>query len=530
MISPPQAAGMNPMQRVSAMGQIQAALKRDRKNTDALLSAASIHQANREWPQAIGYLLKVLPQHRNDANLHVWLAKLNAEARDFKQAKLYSLKAVELQPTHAAGWQLRGQILENSGDPEGAIDAFERALELTPNDAELVFQIGNCHTYIGDHDKALQCYRKTLEMRPTHPLAIYGISNIHRFQPEEVPEYLRQVDAAIAGASNAPPYQTAALHFGAGKALQDAGEFDRAFERYLAANAIGKPAEPLPIERAFESNRRVFTKAFVEPRAKWGDSQARPIFIVGMPRSGTTLVESLVAAHSAVSPGGEMPMMDDIAGKLGMLHTPTTDFLNKMMTLTRADITKMAIGYLSGAHQIAGAGRRFTDKLPHNFMNVGLIFLFFPNAKIIHCRRHPVDTCVSIFTNGMTPAHNHYKTDLAVLGRYYRHYLELMDYWDELFPGRIHHVHYEDVVSNTELCARAMVTHLGLDWEDGVLSRQNSQKSVKTLSAWQVRQPVYSSSMGKWRRFEKKVDPLLDALGDSIGHYEEELKSLEKSG
>ena len=163
-------------------------------------------------------------------------------------------------------------------------------------------------------------------------------------------------------------------------------------------------------------------------------------------------------------------------------------------------------------------------------MNVGLIFLFFPNAKVIHCRRHPVDTCVSIFTNGMTPAHNHYKTDLAVLGRYYRHYLELMDYWDELFPGRIHHVHYEDVVSNTEFCARAMIGHLGLDWEDGVLSRQNSQKSVKTLSAWQVRQPVYSSSMGKWRRFEKKVTPLLDALGDSIGHYEEELKSLEKSG
>ena len=530
MISPPQAASMDPMQRMSAMGQIQAVLKRDRKNLDALLSAASIHQANREWPQAISYLQKVLPQHRNDANLLIWLAKLNAEARDFKQAKQYSLKAVELQPTNAPGWQLRGQILENSGDPQGAIEAFGRALEITPDDAELVFQIGNCHTYTGDHDEALACYRKTIEMRPTHPLAIYGISNIHRFEPEEVPGYLEQVEAAIAGETKAPPYQIAALHFGAAKALEDAGEYDQAFERYLAANAIGKPANPLPIERAFENNERAFTRIFLEPRSKWGDSQARPIFIVGMPRSGTTLVESLVAAHSAVTPGGEMPMMDDIAGRLGMLHAPAADYLNKMMALTRADITKMAIGYLSGARQIAGAARRFTDKLPHNFMNIGLIFLMFPKAKVIHCRRHPTDTCVSIFTNGMTPAHNHYKTDLAVLGRYYRHYQELMAYWDALFPGQIHHVYYEDVVSNTELCARGIIDYLGLDWEDSVLSREESQKSVKTLSAWQVRQPVYSSSMGKWRRFEQKVGPLIEALGDSISRYEDELKGLEKSG
>lgn len=527
MISPPQAASMNPMQRMSAMGQIQAALKRDRKNLDALLSAASIHQANREWPQAIGYLQKVLPHRKGDANLLIWLAKLNAEMRDFKQAKLYSGKAVELQPANAPGWQLRGQILENSGDAEGAIKAFERALEITPNDAELVFQIGNCHTYMGNHDTALACYRKTLEMRPTHPLAIYGISNIHRFEPEEVPAYLAQVDAAIAAETKAPPYQIAALYFGAAKALEDAGEHDRAFERYLAANEIGKPANPIPIERNFENNRRTFTRAFLEPRAKWGDSQARPIFIVGMPRSGTTLVESLVAAHSSVAPGGEMPMMDDISGRLGALHLPATEYMNKVMALTRADVTKMAIGYLSGARQIAGAARRFTDKLPHNFMNIGLILLLFPNAKIIHCRRHPADTCMSIFTNGMTPAHNHYKTDLEVLGRYYRHYLELMAYWDGLFADKIHHVYYEDVVSNTELCARGMIEYAGLDWEDGVLAREESQKSVKTLSAWQVRQPVYSSAMGKWRRFERQAGPLLQALGDSIPRYEEALKGLE---
>jgi hypothetical protein len=182
--------------------------------------------------------------------------------------------------------------------------------------------------------------------------------------------------------------------------------------------------------------------------------------------------------------------------------------------------------YLEGARSMSGADNWFTDKMPHNFMNIGLILLLFPNAKILHCRRDPIDTCVSIYTNGMTPAHTYYKSDLATLGTYYNHYLTLMDHWHSVFPGRILDVYYEDVIANGEHASRAIIKHLDLDWEDQVLNREGSQSAVRTLSAWQVRQPIYASAKGKWRRFEKHLGPLIDALGDSVATYQSDLDAF----
>jgi len=160
---------------------------------------------------------------------------------------------------------------------------------------------------------------------------------------------------------------------------------------------------------------------------------------------------------------------------------------------------------------------------------MGLISVLFPNAKIIHCRRHPLDNCVSLFTNSMGSYHNAYKTDLTTLGLYYRQYLQLMDHWRKVLPNQFHEVYYEDVVGNTELNARNMIDYLGLNWEDSVMDRKGSQKAVKTLSVWQVRQPVYTSSSGRWKVFEKHLGPLIDALGPVVAEYEAELTALSES-
>jgi hypothetical protein len=198
-------------------------------------------------------------------------------------------------------------------------------------------------------------------------------------------------------------------------------------------------------------------------------------------------------------------------------------FRKNMEGLSRAQITGMAREYLEKTKPAHGKTPHFTDKLPHNFVHIGLISVLFPEARIIHVRRHPIDNCLSLYANSMTKFHNTYKSKLSNLGIYYRHYADLMRYWREEAGIRFHDVYYEDLVANTEFVARGM-----LDWEDNVMDREHAQRSVKTLSLWQVRQPVYQSSKGKWRHYEEHLGPLIDSLGDIVGEYERELQALEQ--
>lgn len=529
MITSQQAAKMSPMQRMGVLRQVEAALKKDRRNVDALLSGAALHYADKRLDEAIGLLQKAFAIRKKDLMVLRWLAVATAEARNYKQAKIYARKLVEAEPGNADNWHIRGRTLDAAGDPAGALAAFERVEKLAGENPELTFQIANCHYYMGDLAAAEKGYLKTLAMEPHHAMAIYGYSTLHKFAADEVEEFAARAEAAIPLNRDMPIYNISALYYAIAKAREDAGQFDSAFAAYLKANQCRKPANTDDLARPFESARAAFTPALYERRQGWGDPATMPIFVLGMPRSGTTLVESIAAAHSAVSPGGEMAFIDDIAMQLGAMRAPPREFANAIARLDRRQIAERAKQYVTEAHQISGARNRFIDKMPHNFMNIGLIFLLFPNARIIHCRRHPIDTCVSIFTNGMTPAHNYYKSELDVLGRYYRLYLNMMAYWHRLFPGRILDVVYEDVVANTALNSRRIIDYLGLDWEETVLSRDGSQKSVKTLSALQVRQPIYRSAMGKWRRFETHLAPLIETLGPVTADYEAEIETMQKA-
>lgn len=527
MITLQQAAGMSREQRASLLNQVQTALKKNRKSVDALLSGAALVYAEKKVPQTVEFLQKAFALQPGNAMIAQWLSVAAAEMRDFKTARAASAKLVSLDPKNPENWQIRGRILDSSGDPAGGLAAFEKQLAITGEQPELVFQMANCHFYLGDLEKAEAGYRRAVELDPNHALALYGISTIHRFQAEETDPYVRQVEEAVKGNAGNELYNISALYYGAAKALDDAKRHDEAFEYYKKANEVRKEPVSDELTRPFENARAVFTPAFFQAKEKWGDQSRRPIFVLGMPRSGTTLVESMIAAHPKVTAGGELPVMSDVALRIGALQAPREEFVASMARLSRQDVTSMVRFYLDGVRAVCGADNLVTDKMPHNFVLVGLIALLFPKAKIIHCLRDPIDTCVSIYTNGMTPAHNYYKSDLATLGAYYNRYRDLMAYWHEALPGRIHDIHYEDVIANQELNSRKLMEIVGLPWQDSLLDRQTSQQSVKTLSAWQVRQPVYATAMGKWRRYERHLSPLLEALGDTPAKYEEELAGLQ---
>ena len=240
-------------------------------------------------------------------------------------------------------------------------------------------------------------------------------------------------------------------------------------------------------------------------------SDARPVFVVGMPRSGTTLTEQILASHHAIAGLGELPDMRMIARKLDYGSPNPESFTSKVAALGKREVAELAQEYLKAYARAPEGAARMVDKSPHNFEMLGLIALLFPGAHIIHCRRAPMDNCVAVYLQNFNESHG-YNGDLATLGVYYREYLGLMQHWREALHFQMLEADYEATVASLEPSARALVAHVGLDWDENCLRFHESERQVRTPSRWQVRQPIYGSSVDRWKRYEKYLGPLKAAL------------------
>ncbi len=519
------------MQRMAMMRHAEAVLKRDPRNVDALVTMASLVAADRSAVQALDYLKRALAVKKSHPELLRRTVACCLDAKLYQDARKFCRKLCEVEPRNGENWRSYGYVQEQVGNPAAAIEAYEKALKLLPQMPSILHDIGRCHGLAGDHAKALAFYEECVRRDPTYGIALYSLAASRKFTSADAEQFVAKLDSAIANEKD--PVMLANLEFAAGKVFDDVKKPDDAFPRFKAANAKRTPEKP----QSFHFARNLiaaFDKPMLERKfrvvAQKPAQTQMPIFVFGMPRSGTTLTESLCGAHSKVSAGDEQTFMSYYLKHLGRDHADKAAFVANIAKLTPADLDDLAQDYLKRCGHLAQGKPHFTDKLPHNFQSVGLIHILYPSAGMIHVRRHPLDNCLSLFSNSMQPFHNDYKTDLTQLGLYYRQYLQLMDHWRSVLPGRMHEVFYEDLVANTELNARAMIAYLGLDWEDGVMQRTDSQRSVRTLSGWQVRQPVYSSSKGKWRQYEKHLGPLIDALGEHVEAYENELAALSKGG
>ena len=310
------------------------------------------------------------------------------------------------------------------------------------------------------------------------------------------------------------------LDFGLGKAYADLEDHDRSFRHLLAGNAAKRSTIAYDEQATFALFDRIealFTRELIEAKSGSGDPSPLPIFVIGMPRSGTTLIEQIIASHPVVYGAGELQTFNDVIltvrGPDGN-SLPYPDFVS---ALDAGPLQQIGARYLalvralSAKHGHAGA-ERITDKMPSNYYFAGLIQLALPNAKIIHTIRDPVDTCISCFSKLFSAEQNH-TYDLGELGRYYKRYERLMAHWRTVLPpGRILDVRYEDVVADVEQQARRIIAYCGLPWTDRCLSFHKTDRPVRTASATQVRQPIYKSAVGRWRVYEQHVGPLLDAL------------------
>jgi tetratricopeptide (TPR) repeat protein len=364
-------------------------------------------------------------------------------------------------------------------------------------------------------DEAEASLRKALEIKPDLFEAKYGLAQIRKVKAddENLAALISAAEAARNGAAPLSGKDAIFMHFALGKSYGDIGDYDKAFPHFIEGCNLKRAKSsyhPDETARYFVSIMRNFGAETIDKLRGGGDTSHLPIFILGMPRSGTTLTEQIIASHPEVHGAGELPDLMVIAER----EIATATFPDNVGLLDQASLTARGAEYVTGLKRRAPGARYITDKMPGNFQAVGLIHLMLPNAKIIHVNRNPVDTCLSCFTTLFKYGHE-YSYDLAELGRYYADYARLMEHWRRVLPaGAFLDVHYEDIVADQEGQSRRILEYCGLEWNDACLDFHKNKRAVSTASVSQVRQPIYKSSVERWRPYEKFMGPLFDALGE----------------
>jgi tetratricopeptide (TPR) repeat protein len=406
------------------------------------------------------------------------------------------------------------------GEHERAIGLYRQLLRNIPEDADLHLSIAHAQKTLGLRQEAIESYRKACACRPTFGDAYWSLANLktYRFTDQELTQLRSAESAPSIGAVDR--YH---LCFALGKALEDQGDYAQSFHFYELGNGL-KRSESKYRAEIIENNTRqqieTFTAEFIARHAGCGAPNPDPIFIVGLPRSGSTLLEQILASHSRVEGTQELANIQQIVGRLrGRDPDLDNPLYPRIVTeLTTEDFRKLGEQYLAETQVYRSGKPFFIDKMPNNFRHVGLIHLMLPNARIIDARREPMACCFSnlkqLFANGQE-----FTYSIDDIARYYRTYLELMRHWDRVLPGRVLRVQHEDVVDDLEGNVRRLLDFCGLEFEPQCIDFHKTERSVRTASSEQVRRPIYREGLDQWRNFELRLDPLKSALGDALTAY-----------
>jgi len=421
--------------------------------------------------------------------------------------------ARDLDPEKADPHVALADIEHELDQPEAALVHIERAVELEPEAADVRSFYGVLLKSLGRIDEARTEVRKAIDLNPKLYSAYANLNDLETFGADH--DLLAKMEEIFAEASDPESERYMALHFAFGKALEDAGDYVRALKHYEIGTRLRRGQltyDERDTHAFFDQIRAAFPAEIFENRPFEGNPATEPVFIVGMPRSGSTLVEQILSSHPQVYGAGEIKVLNRSLGMLRDRFPSIPKFPSMVAALEPDHYRQIADTYLAEVRGKADGAARITDKLLTNFFFVGLIQLLFPNAKIIHTRRNPVDTCLSAYTKLFKDDMPH-SYNFAELGRYYLKYEELMRHWDEVLPaGVMMTVDYEAVTDDLEGNARALVDHIGLKWDKACLAFHKSSRAVKTASVVQVRQPVYKTSVERWRRYGDGLTPLLEAL------------------
>jgi tetratricopeptide (TPR) repeat protein len=458
----------------------------------------------------------VLKFNPNDADALSYLGAVYVDQKKPEPALEALRKSLALRPNKSETHNLIGRALFEANEPEQAVEAYKRAIALNADFADPYNNVGNTLKELGRFDEALQAFDTALALQPDTIGVYVNLSDAKKFRTSDDP-HLLGIERNLAKFEALKEEDQMHAGFAAGKAYDDLGRYEEGFPYLIRANALKRKTVAYDEAASLEFFKRIsatFTADLVREKAGGGFSTAKPIFVLGMPRSGTTLVEQILASHSRVEGAGELKDLNDTVNSVHGSDGQQVAYPEFVPVLTPAELAKIGQVYVSKLERRAPGAERITDKMPSNFYFLGLVHLALPGAKVIHTKRNPIDTCVSCFSKLFAGEQNQ-TYDLGELGRYYRAYHELMAHWREILPrGAFLEVQYEEVVRDTEGQAKRILDYCGLEWDPRVLAFHRTERPVKTASARQVRQPIYGSSVARWRNYEKFLEPLLSELGD----------------
>jgi tetratricopeptide (TPR) repeat protein len=488
----------------------------DTHRPDADLAAAAQHVAANEPRRALARLASITASLEAPAEAHFLAARAHALMDDNAASEASARAALAIEPGHPGAAHTLGALLSEADELPEALRWLKIAAEGAPAAAQVLRDLGVVELFLGDTESGREHLTRALEIEPTSKEVLLSLVRMTPMA-DGSSRARRLFDIASGLAAQAGKLtveQRIEVYFALGKAHEDRGEADLAFAALKRANGAKRSTFRYNIDDHEKRLRRVaeiFDPALMQRLAGGGLSSERPIFIFGMPRSGTTLVEQIVSAHSKVNAAGEIPLMPRLGfystGQGGSLFPEWAAGMNP------ADCRSFAQAYLDQLPAAPEGEPRTTDKRLENYELLGLIQLALPNATFIHCRRDPRDACLStwamLFSSGQD-----WSYDLTELGRFWRAQETLMAHWRTLLgPGRMLEVGYEAVVGDFEAQARRIIAHCGLEWDEACLRFHQSRRPVRSASVTQVRQPIYNRSIGRWRQFETHLAPLFAAMG-----------------
>ena len=518
-------------------------LKADPRHVGALVGLGVALAGRRGFADAVVLFRRALAVSPNSFDAHANLGAVLVALKREEDAILHLESALALNPQHAESHNALGAAHANANRDEMAVAHFERAIAHKPNyadalsnlaaalqrlgrygaahiainraiasdsgNAEFHSVLGGLHSEMGTIDAAKAAFEQALKLAPQrtdvhHRLAL--VTQYHEGHP-----HLTQMKILARNMRSMPPIAQIELCFALAKALAELGDYPGSFE-YLRRGSALKRRQIVYDERTvlgrMERIRAVFDAGLMLTRRDVGDPSNLPIFIVGMPRSGTSLIEQILASHHAVFGAGELSDFEDVTTSLGL-------FPEWVPAASGETLRTLGARYVSAIAARAPTAERIVDKMPANFLYIGLIRLASPGARIIHARRDPIDTCMSCFGQLFVAEAQPYSYDLGELGRYYRAYDSLMAHWREVLPeGTMLEVQYEDLITDLPGNARRMMEHCGLEWDDACLEFHKTDRPVRTASFKQVREPISDHSLRRWHAHRHLLQPLLDAIAE----------------
>jgi len=471
---------------------------------NVFLAAQLLTEAISLYEQA----LTILP---DNALLHRHLgASLHRMGQTQKAVRCFQ-QALKLRPGYVGARIDLALVLRQLGRTEEALAQLEEAIDLKPDDVDAHISLALTLRQMGQTEHAIERLEQFLSVRPTCGLAYYHISMM---RPRE--ELIPAVEKIVSD-PELPIGDEILCHFALGNCFDGSKSFDRAFSHYLKANTLERKTftyDPRENIRVFDRLIKVYSKRFFQDKHQFGSASQLPVFIVGLPRSGTTLVEQIVSSHPEVHGAGEIEAFAGVNLSIAQQLDDADPPPECMSNIDARMAEKYSARYLQELELHCPTATRITDKLPGNFVRIGLIKTLFPDARIVHCQRNPLDNCISLFFHHFTALKCSF--ELTELGQYYLDYQRLMSHWQDLFAGGIFDLKYEELVTDQERVSKRLIDYLDLEWDERCLDFHKNERVVMSPSNIQVRRPIYESSIDRWKAYEKHLGPLIEVL--QLGH------------